>query len=914
MLLGRDEERAALNALIDAAGDGLSGALVLHGEAGMGKTALLEYSIESASNLQVARITGIDAERDLSFAALHRLLQPSLGRLSGLPQPQRDGLSSAFGLTSHAAADPFLIGLASLTLLADRASEGGLLCVIDDCQWIDTESLQALAFVARRLQADGIAIIFGMRTPSDVSSSLADLSNLEIAGLSDAAAHDLLSTVVTGPLDAGVARHIITETSGCPLALRELASELSADQWIGVDRVSAPIPISRKLEAHFRRQFEELSPEAQTFVLVAAAEASGEASLVRRAALDLGCNEDAELDAVRGRLLNTEPSMQFRHPLIRSAVYTGASPADRKRVHRALAASIDRSVDPDRWAQHIAAITAGYDSQLAADLEAGAYRARDRGGYVAEASLLTQAAGFTEHAELRSARLLGAAAAALNGGAPQRALKLLSQARLELRDPFLLAQAQQLDGWLRISALQASQAPALFLAAAKQFLPLDGDRARDSMLDAFDAFLKCLYFTSGTDGIEIAKTALATRKSDSMESLADLLLNGISLLLGTGYVASVGTLRRAAQLLQDGPISAEDTIRWIQYGTVITDELWDDRTYIAWIERVESVARKRGALIALKVSLVTLAVHQIRIGKFSAAEAYYAESLEISAATGGVASGEVDLYRPLNVELLAWRGDDAGTRAAAKTLIEMGEAVGGAVLQFMAYHALAILELGAGRYSEALLAAEFATDREAIGWRGQFLPLVVEAGLRSGNRMAAERALEELEMRATASKTPWALGLLARSQALMADDSMAEEIFKESIAQLKQTLVVTDLAMAHLSFGEWLRRQQRRTDARIHLRQAHDAFHGMGAKGFAERARSELLATGEHAIRRTVEAKNDLTPQELKIAQLASRGATNPEIAAQMFISPSTVDYHLRKIYRRLDITSRRQLERALPV
>ena len=274
-----------------------------------------------------------------------------------------------------------------------------------------------------------------MRTPSDVSSSLADLPNLEIAGLSDAAAHDLLSTVVTGPLDAGVARHIITETSGCPLALRELANELSADQWIGVDRVSAPIPISRKLEAHFRRQFEELSPETQTFVLVAAAEASGEASLVRRAALDLGCNEDAELDAVRGRLLSTEPSMQFRHPLIRSAVYTGASPADRKRVHRALAASIDRSVDPDRWAQHLAAITAGYDSQLAADLEAGAYRARDRGGYVAEASLLTQAAGFTEHAELRSARLLEASAAALNGGAPQRALKLLSQARLELRDP-----------------------------------------------------------------------------------------------------------------------------------------------------------------------------------------------------------------------------------------------------------------------------------------------------------------------------------------------------------------------------------------------------------------------------------------------------------------------------------------------
>ncbi len=914
MLLDRGEERAALNGLINAAGDGLSGALVLHGEAGMGKTALLEYSIEAAANLQVIRITGIEAERDLSFAALHRLLQPSLDRLSNLPQPQRDGLSSAFGLASYSPADPFLIGLATLTLLADSAFERGLLCIVDDSQWIDSESLQAIAFAARRLRADGIALVFGMRTPAKVSITLADLPTLEITGLPDAAAHDLLSTVVAGPLDAGVAQHIITETSGCPLALRELAHELSADQWIGADRVSEPIPISRKLEAHFRRQFEELSPETQTFVLVAAAEASGDVSLVRRAALDLGCDEDAELNAVRGRLLSTEPCLQFRHPLIRSAVYTGASAADRRKVHRALAGSIDRTIDPDRWAQHLAAITIGYDSQLAFDLEAGASRARDRGGYAAEASLLTQAAGFTEHAGLRSKRLLEASAAALNAGAPQRARKLLSQASLELRDPLLLAQAQQLDGRLRISTVQPSLAPALFLAAAQQFLPLDSDRARHSMLEAFDAFLKCQYFTRDTDGAEIAKAALTTRRSNSLESLADLLLDGISLLLATGYVESVDTLRRAAQLLRDGPISAEDTIRWTSYGMVIADELWDDRTYIAWVEQVESVARKRGALVALQVSLIALAVHQIRIGKFSAADAYYAESLEITAATGGMASLAVDLYRPLNVELLAWRGDDAGARSAAKKLIEMGEAVGMAVAQFQAYHALAILELGSGRYSEALLAAQFATDRQAIGWRCQSLPLVVEAGLRSGNRKAAERALDELKRHATASATPWSLGLLERSQALMADDSRADALFKNSIAHLEQTLVLTDLALAHLSYGEWLRRQQRRIDARTQLREAHEAFQSMGAAGFAERARSELLATGEHTIRRAVETKNDLTSQELKIAQLASRGATNPEIAAQMFISPSTVDYHLRKIYRKLGITSRRQLERALPL
>ena len=914
MLLGRDQERAALDGLIEAAGNGLSGVLVLHGEAGMGKTALLEYSIESASGLLVTRITGLEAERELSFAALHRLLQPSLDRMNSLPQPQRDGLNSALGLASHAVADPFLIGLATLTLLADRATERGLLCIIDDSQWIDRESLQAIAFAARRLQADGIVILFGIRTPTEVSSSLADLPSIEVAGLPDAAALDLLSTVVASPLDAGVARHIISETSGCPLALKELANDLSVEQWIGADRVSAPIPISRQLEAHFRRQFEELSPETQTFVLVAAAEASGDASLVRRAALDLGCDEDAELEAVRGRLLSTEPSLQFRHPLIRSAVYTGASATDRKRVHRALADSIDRSLDPDRWAQHLAAIATGYDSQLAADLEAGANRARERGGYAAEASLLTQAAGFTEHAELRSKRLLEASAAALSAGAPQRARKLLSQASLELKDPLLLAHAQQIDGRLRISTVQPSLAPALFLAAAQQFLPLDGDRARHSMLDAFESFLKCQYFTEGTDGAEIARAALATRPSRAVESLADLLLDGMSLLLGTGYVQSVDSLRRAAQFLRDGPISPEDVIRWFSYGSFITDELWDDRTHIAWVERVESVARKRGALSVLKLSLIGLAVHQIRVGKFSAAEAYFAESLELTAASDGIGSLALDLYRPLNVELLAWRGDDAGTRSAATMLMEMGEAVGMAVVQFQAHHALAILELGAGRYSDALLAAQFATDRQAIGWRCQSLPLVVEAGLRSGNRTAAERALVELELRATASATPWALGLLERSQALMADDSLAEALFTQSIADLKQTLVVTDLALARLSYGEWLRRRQRRADARIQLRQAHEAFETMGAAGFAERARTELLATGEHAVRRTVETQNDLTPQELKIAQLASRGATNPEIAAQMFISPSTVDYHLRKTYRKLGIASRRQLERSLPL
>jgi DNA-binding CsgD family transcriptional regulator len=909
MLLDRLDERAVLEGVIDSARGGISGALVLRGEAGMGKTLLLDHAVSLAHDLRLVRLSGIEAESAFGFAALHRFLLPFLESLKDLPPPQRDALSSAFGQSTQAPADLFLVGLATLTLLADSATPLGLLCVVDDAQWVDQESLQVLAFVGRRLSADGIALIFGIRTSEAVLPLLAGLPVMEIGGLPEGAALELLSHAVPTPLDAHLARRIVTETSGCPMALTELAHELTSTQWAGVSRVPEPIPISRRLEAHFRRQVDTMPPDAQTFVLIAAAETSGDPSLVRTVAARLGCSSDAEAVAVQERLLSTDPRIEFRHPLIRSAVYAGARPEERRMIHAALAASIDRSTDPDRWAGHIVATASGPDEELAAELEEMARRARDRGSYAAEATVLAQAAELTGDRSRRSARLLHASEAALTAGAPHRAKALLAQARPGLTEPLLRAEAQLLAGRIHVPLGRPAAAPALMLEAARQFLPLDTAKARESLLEAFDAFMISQQFTLNTGGAEIAETALATADRTERGQLADLLLDGTSLLLARGYGEAAGVLRVATGIMRDGSVSKEDLIRWSAFGMVITNELWDDRAYDRWVHLVESTAREHGALFALQVALVGLAVHEIRAGQFSAAEAHLAESLEITAAVGG----HVEFYRPLNVTLLAWRGDAEGTRSAAQLLIERGSAAGSAPAVSQAYYALAMLELGAGRYEAALSAAQSITAHQGLGWSGRALPLVVEAGVRSSHRAAALGALDQLAERVGASETRWGRGLLARALALVAGDAEAETHFQASISHLGQTLVTTDLARSHLLYGEWLRRQNRRVDARTELRQAYESFASMGASGFAERAHAELMATGERARRRTVETRNDLTAQELQISRLASRGATNPEIAAKLFVSSSTIDYHLKKVFRKLDITSRRQLEQHLP-
>jgi DNA-binding CsgD family transcriptional regulator/tetratricopeptide (TPR) repeat protein len=905
MFLDRAKEREILDRLGGTAKSGLSGALVLYGEAGMGKTELLNYVTSSAPELRLFRIAGVEAEREFGFAALQRFLAPLLGELEDLPQPQSGALGAAFGLVPEAPADLFLVGLASLTLLANSASSQGLLCIVDDAQWVDPESLSALAFVGRRLRAEGIALIFGYRTVHSVSPTLAGIPDLLVAGLPEQAAIELLSSAVQGRLDPGIARRIVAETSGCPLALTELAAQLTAEQFAGTKPLSDPIPISRQLESHFYRQVETLPTMTQQFLLVAAAETSGDVQLVRKVARELGCGDDAEEAACRQRLIATEPRVEFRHPLIRSAVYAGMGLAERRRVHQALANAIDRSVEPDRWARHLAASVAGPNDGIAAELESAARRARDRGGYAAEASLLVQAAELTEGTANRSERLLRASAAALNAGATQRAHRLLMQARPGLTDPPLVAQALRTEGVLCAPSL----APGLLLQAARRFVPIDRERARECVADAFNSYFVSQHLTRDVQGADIAQVALATRSSSSEDRFADYILDGVSLLLAEGYTQAIGSLQEAGRLLRDGPLSDDEIARWYNFGTFVANVLMDDRVYAGLVERMEHVARQKGALTALRVAVLGLGFYHIRTGQFSVARASMAEAIEIGTAIG---STNEAYHQSLLAFLLAWQGDDQATRSSATELIRMGNATGAGALFSHGHRALAVLELGAGHYVAALAEADQIIRDESTGWRFQLLVLVVEAGVRSSNRMAAESALAEIEVRATATSTPWALGLLARSRALLADDATAEVLYAESIQQLQQTLVSTDLALAHLSYGEWLRRQHRGMDARTHLRIAHDMLATMGAAGFAERARVELLATGGRGLRRDVKRQTNLTPQELQIATFASRGATNPEIAAKMFLSANTIDYHLRKVFRKLDISSRRELEQAL--
>jgi DNA-binding CsgD family transcriptional regulator len=905
MLLDRVHERSSIEELLDSARRGRSGVVVLQGDAGMGKTLLLDYAAESAGDLSMVRIIGVEAEQSSSFASLHRLLLPFLDRIDRLPSPQRAALEGAFGLSAQSPADVFLVGLAALTLLADAATPRGLLCLVDDAQLMDPESLQTMGFVGRRLGAEGIALVFGFRTPSDGLPALAGLRSLEIAGLPDDAAMELLTRVVPGPLDARAARRIVTETGGCPLALTELAGELATSQGTRAGDLLDPLPVGPRLEAHFRRQVEALSPGAQLFVLIAAVEGSGDISLVRSVAMDLGCGADSEDEAFHARLLVTEPRLEFRHPLIRSAVYVGATPTDRVKVHRALAGLINRDLQPDRWARHAIAIATGPDEGLARDLEAAALQARDRGGFAAETSMMTQAAEFSEDAARRAERLLKAASAAVSAGQYHQASLFLAEARPGLTEPLSLALAQQLNGRLHVPLGQLSAAPVLLLDAARQFLPFDFNLARESMLEAIDAFCLSQHFTEEITGPALADAASKMKTSETGSELVNRLLAGTTLLLSWDYSTAVKELREASRLLLADPTTSDAITRWHNFGGWIADELMDDRSYKAWSACLIGTARELGAMDALPTALIAAGQQNTRQGRFADAEANFAEAADLASAS----LGRNDIFRLLDVELHAWRGDEDRTRATAGALIEAGSAFGIAIPVFQAYRALAILEVGAGRYAEALEMAEYSTSRKALGFTSLSLHLVVEAGVRSGARDAAERALAELEVRAQASGTHWGLGLLARSQALMAHDDSAEELYEQAITELEQCLVVTDLAHAHLVYGEWLRRQKRRLDARVQLRKAMKMFETMGARGFAERASSELAATGERARQRTPDRISELTPQEWQIASLAAQGVKSREIAAKLFISSHTVDYHLRKVYRKLNVKSRYELQ-----
>ena len=906
MLRGRRTECAALDRLLEAARGGHSGVLVVRGEAGVGKSALLEYAREAASEFRVTQAAGVESEMELPFAGLHQLCATLLDRLDRLPPPQRDALGTAFGLTSGTRPDRFLVGLAFLSLLSDAADQEPLLCLIDDGQWLDQSSAQVLAFVARRLKAESIALFFAEREPGELDS-LAGLPELRLKGLSDVHARELLGSVVSGPLDDRVAERIVAETHGNPLALLELPHGSSPVDLAGGFALTAAHPLPSLIEESFRERVERLSTESRRLLLVAAAEPIGDPALLWRAAERLELGPEAAAPAEAAGLLTLGVRVTFRHPLLRSAIYRAASPEERRSAHHALAAATDPKIDPDRRAWHRAQATLAPDEEVAAELERSADRARARGGLAAAAAFLERSAALTPDPSLRARRELTAAQAKHEAGAPTAALKLLAAADEGPLDELQRARLERLRAQLAFALRRGSDAPPLLLAAAKRLELLDAGLARETFLEALAAAIFAGRLGGGRGVLEVAEAARAAPPAPQPARTIDLLLDGLASRFTDGYAAGVLPLRQALDAVSRDEGHSEDDIHWLWLACRIAPDLWEDETWHELATRQLQLARDAGALSVLPLAATYRAGVHVHAGEFAAAAALIEEADAITLATGNAPLGYTSLV------LAAWRGREAEALELIEASREDAAGRGEGRAITLAEYSTAVLYNGLGRYGEALAAAQRASEHDDLGLFGWALIELVEAAARDREPQLAADALELLSERTGLAGTDWALGIEARSRALLNEGQGAEDLYLEATERLGRCRIKVHLARAHLLYGEWLRRQNRRIDARESLRSAHELFSTMGAEAFAERAARELLATGETARKRTADTRGQLTAQETQIAELAREGHSNPEIGAQLFISPRTVEYHLHKVFTKLEISSRNELQRVLP-
>jgi DNA-binding CsgD family transcriptional regulator len=899
---GRRVERQALDGLLEALRGGQSRVLVVSGEPGVGKTALVESVIGSASGFRVMRAVGVESEMELAFAALQQLCAPLLDRLDRLPAPQQHALAVAFGLRAGEAPDRFLVGLAVLTLLAEAAEQRPLVCVVDDAQWLDLASAQALVFVARRLLAESVALVLVTRDPG---RALRGLPELAVEGLHDGDARALLGSLLRVPLDERVRERLVAETRGNPLALLELPRGLTSAELAGGFGLLDSPSLSGRIEESFRTRFAGLPVDTQRLLLVAAAEPVGDPVLVWRAAGRLGIGLQAAADT--DGLLTIGASVTFRHALVRSAVYRTASPGDRQAVHRALADATDPEVDPDRRAWHLAQATPGFDEDVASELERSAGRAQARGGLAAAAAFLERAAALTPEPSPRARRALAAAQAKRHAGAFDAALSLVAIAESGPLNELQRAQVDLLRGQVAFALSRGSDGPPLLLKAAKRLEPLDDRLARETYLEALTAVFFPGLLASGATVLETARAARAAPPSSQPPRPSDLLLDGLALLITEGYAAGTPTLKKAVKAFRGEDMDRGEGRRWLWLASRVAAFSWDDEAWDVLSARFVQLARDAGALSVLPLALTTRAGVQVFSGELAATASLVEEVVAVNEATGS------SLAPYAGLAWLTFQGRAAEAArlidGATSDVLRRGEGQG---LTFI-HWVTAVLNNGLGRYEEALDAAQqSAEDTYASWWRNWGLVELIEAAARTGEREIAADGVSRLLQTTAASGTDWALGIQARSRALLSDSETAELFYREAIERLERTRVRVELARAHLLYGEWLRRERRRLDARGQLRRAHELFIEFGMEAFAERARVELGATGERARKRTLETRDDLTPQEAQISRLAAEGATNQEIAAQLFISPSTVDYHLRKAFRKLGVKSRHQLKQHL--
>ena len=903
-LVGREDECRQLDQLLDSVRGGVSATLVLRGEPGIGKTALVDYAIEAASDMQTVVLVGIESEVGLGFGALQRVLVPIMHWIPRLPEPQQDALNAAFGKASGSYADPFLIGMAALSLAAESAARQPLLWVVDDAQWIDRESLNAFAFCGRRFAADPVALIFADRSTPEPEPVLHGFEVLTVSRLD---AKDALSLFLERSVvmpDQGIAGRVIEETAGNPLALVELAGAVSAgtlnEAWLAPE----PLPLSNRLEERFLGTVRSLPADTQTWLLLVAADTTGDPSLLWKAAGLLALPPTAADSAEASQLLTLLPKVVFRHPLIRSAVYGGASPAQRRAVHAALADATDDHRDDNRRSWHRGAAAVAPDEDIALALERAAAHVGHRGGRSGESAFLSRAADLTPDPWMAAQRRISAAEAALAAGLPIQTQAQIDLIDVDGADANLRSRVERASGSSWLLLRQPSRAAPVLLAAAIEVRDSGPEMRRRTLLEAVEAA-----FLSDFASVPLKKLAEAIEsEGQTVEAptIVEALLDGFATYVTQGYTAAVPALRHLIAVAQGDSVPRPELVRWAVFASHGASLLWDHDAHVALMARLIAACRQVGALSRLVDALQAAGASALRSGGLPVAELYFAEAAELSVAV------DVPAASLAGFSLDAWRGDELEARRKIEALLSLASERDLASTAFHARTILTTLDLGTGRYQHALEQAKAVFDADPVPYGTEVLPDMVEAAARVGDLNAASLAVRRLYKRATASATPWALSVLARSQALLAVDADAEALYLLAIEKMTSTKVTFEVARTRLLYGEWLRRLKRRTDARVQLRTAFETFEALGASSFVTRARDELLATGEHARARTVDTSSDLTPQERHVAELAAAGETNAEIAARLFISRHTVEYHLRKVFRKLGITSRRGIKSAL--
>jgi DNA-binding CsgD family transcriptional regulator len=895
-----------LAGLVAAVRAGESRVLVLRGDPGVGKTALLDYLAGQAGACRLVRVAGVQSEMEFAFAGLHQLLAPMLDGLERLPEPQRDALRTAFGISAGPPPDRFLVALAVLGLLAETAGERPLVCVVDDQQWLDQASAQALGFAARRLGADPVGLVFAARVPGE---ELAGLPELAVGGLPEADARALFDSALAGPLDARVRDQIVAEAGGNPLALLELPRGMTPGELAGGFGLPGARSLTGRIEDSFRRRLDALPGDARRLLLLAAADPSGDPALVWRAAGRLGLPvQEAAGPAVEAGLAEFGARVRFRHPLVRSTAYFSAPLEERQAAHRALAEATDLAADPDRGAWHRAQAASGPDEEVAAELERSAGRAQARGGLAAAAAFLERSVRLTADPDRLVERALAAAQASVRAGAFDQALGLLVMTGAWPLDELAAARVDLLRGQVAFASGLSNDALPLLFNAARRLQPLNLGLARETYLDAWAAAHTAGPAAAG-EMAEICSAALALPRSPH-PGPAELLLHGLVLLTTNGLAAAAPALRQAVSLFAGDNVSAGDRLRWSYMALFPATFLWDEDGYRAMLAQNVQLVRDAGSLDRLPIDLATVGVMAAWSGDFGAAASVIAEAEAVSEVTGA-------RYPYATILLACLRGSPARAVPLIDAEINAAEAGGQGGLVTTARWAATVLYNGLGRYEEAREAARQVAEDPSAGqvllWT---LPELIEAAVRTGDMAMASAAVARLAETTQAGGNNWGLGMEARSRALTADDESAEGFYQEAVERLARTQLRPELARAHLLYGEWLRRRGRRTQARDQLRTALGMLEEIGMEAFAERARRELAATGETARKRTVPstagARAALTAQEAQVAQLARNGLSNPEIGARLFISSHTVQYHLGKVFTKVGVTSRNQLHTVL--